>query len=91
MRKRDRLPSKGTLWLQRRAEEGGQERGKGAAGLSQDAPGRPLKRGPHPGMRGAPATPLRLRSLHWAVGAEGGWGEGSEGVRMPSQLSLGHL
>lgn len=72
MRKRDRLPSKGTLWLQRRAEEGGQERGKGAAGLSQDAPGGPLKRGPHPGIRGAPCHPSEAKEFALGSGC-GGW------------------
>lgn len=43
------------------------------------------------GLEVPPATPLTLRSLHWAVGVEAGWGEGSGRVRMPSQLSLGHL
>lgn len=52
-------------------------------GLSREAPTL--------GFEVPPATPLMLRSLHWAVGVEAGWGEGSERVRMPSQLSLGHL
>lgn len=52
---------------------------------------RTLRKGLRNRAESHPCHPMRLRSLHWVVGLEAGWGKGPAGVGMLSQLSLGGL
>lgn len=73
-RKKYKLPSRGTIWLQRK-------------GVRKEKQGRQLA---HPGTLGR-GSPREAKELALGGGAEAGWGAGGAGVKMPSQLSWGHL